>query len=124
MAPKIKYDFPVGTKFGYLTVTGVGKKFTGGKYRRAFKVRCVCGTEFSTQPGLLAAGKSKSCGCRKKTFRKRIFLTLDVGTYHINGIVRKFKVYQKTARRKAEREQITLTDAYNKLIERKLNACE
>lgn len=56
-------DF-VGRRFGMLTVLEYAGK-RGGMHR--WKCRCDCGRETTVGQTLLQSGKTKSCGCLKKT---------------------------------------------------------
>ena len=58
-----------GEKFGKLTVIGVGKilKVKNGT-RKYWKCKCECGQEIEVISAALVKGKTKSCGCLRKTF--------------------------------------------------------
>lgn len=67
---------PAGTRFGSLVY--VGKTGLPGKAASRMGVfKCDCGTVKTLQYGNVASGNSLSCGCGKKTRRRRAALGED-----------------------------------------------
>jgi len=59
----------IGKKFGKLTVFDEGKvKKVKSGTRKYWKCRCDCGNEAEVVSASLVSGKTKSCGCVRKTF--------------------------------------------------------
>lgn len=58
----------VGEHFGDLTVISraENRRLPGGKMRRRWTCRCVCGREITTDGLSLTTGHTKSCGCIKQ----------------------------------------------------------
>lgn len=75
---------PAGTRFGSLVY--VGKTGLPGKAASRMGVfKCDCGTVKTLQYGNVASGNSLSCGCGKKTHRRRAALAAD-GTFAQDGV--------------------------------------
>lgn len=65
-----------GQKFGRLTVIGFAyKKLVGKNYKYYWNCLCECGTNCIVESYNLKSGTSKSCGCYRKSFRKKHNLT-------------------------------------------------
>lgn len=60
-------EVKVGDRFGRWTVTETGLRLEYKKRRAAARCVCECGTEQAVYLSSLKAGKSRSCGCSKRT---------------------------------------------------------
>lgn len=56
----------VGQRFGRLVVLGLDADYMKKDNNTYWKVRCDCGTEFTTTRGNLIVGHARSCGCLKR----------------------------------------------------------
>lgn len=54
---------PIGTKFGYLTVTEAYIKTIGNKHIKRVKLACVCGKSTDRPLSILTNQGTRSCGC-------------------------------------------------------------
>ena len=73
-----KIEVPVGSQFGYWTVTGEPVKV---RNRPFFLFFFVCGKEKLISAVTLRNGSSKSCGCMRSEILKEKFQTVDFNTY-------------------------------------------
>lgn len=60
---RAKYQIQVGDKFGRLTVTGLIRKETCGRFRNFSVCKCECGITKDVLQSSLFKGITKSCGC-------------------------------------------------------------
>lgn len=65
---KTRWNAPTGKVFGSLTVLGDAEGRDHGS--RIWKVRCVCGAEFTTRGSKVRRGEKTSCGCQTPQWKK------------------------------------------------------
>ena len=69
------YIDSTGKRFGYLTVTGIGKKSSLGKIR--WHCDCDCGRHTLVLGESLRSGKTQSCGNRCSVHKRRVGVTAN-----------------------------------------------
>lgn len=91
-------EFPNGSVFGYLTVTGVYEIPMNEKVemkkpcRFLIKCQCICGNTVKLQPYMIRSNHTKSCGCLRIEILKSRCVTHSLSKHPLYGIMNQMKM--------------------------------